>query len=264
MRSSDQKEPVPKWQMSAENAEEYTRSLGQIMSGGWRQIALAQKLGVPQALDLTTDAWVRERIGGYVRLGLDERQEAAKELTDPNGDFHLTQRQAAEVLGVGKGTIQRDLQDGPSGPVDVAALRGDADDDGPDDAPEDGVAYCADCGEPHDDDEPCPEIEDYGRRSAPGQAEQPTIGEILGDDLGTFDDTGLAEEMAATRRQQRAAGLLIEMLYFAENLPPEVMTEGIRPDHLPTIAAELGVVLRWIERAYIFAHDPRTQIRRVP
>src|SRR4051794_36628421 len=89
--------PADSWRMSAEDAEEYTRALGQIMSGGWRSIALAQRLGVPAAIGMTTDAWVRERIGGYVRLGLDERREAVKELTDRDGEFHLSQRQAAEV-----------------------------------------------------------------------------------------------------------------------------------------------------------------------
>jgi hypothetical protein len=34
--------------MNRQDAEEYTLSLGQIIAGSWRQIALAQKLGVPK------------------------------------------------------------------------------------------------------------------------------------------------------------------------------------------------------------------------
>src|SRR4029453_4856961 len=90
--------------------EEYTRALGQVMSGGWRQIALGQKLGVPDALGMTTEAWVRERIGGHVRLGLDERREGVKELTDPEGEVPLTPRQAPGVVGGGVGAVKSDLR----------------------------------------------------------------------------------------------------------------------------------------------------------
>lgn len=106
------------WQIAAEDAEEYTQALGQIMSGGWRQIALAKRMGVPQALGMTVEAWVSERIGGYVRLGLDERREAVKELTDPKGEFRLSNREAADVLGIGKDTVRRDLMDGADAPLD--------------------------------------------------------------------------------------------------------------------------------------------------
>lgn len=124
------------WRMSAEDAEEYTRALGQIMSGGWRQIALGQRLGVPQALGMTTDAWVRERIGGYVRLGVDERREAVKELTDEHGEFQLSGRQAAEVLGIGEATVRRDRRPAPDDARDEVAPEEDADDGASDDAGE--------------------------------------------------------------------------------------------------------------------------------
>ncbi len=36
--------------MNKDDAEEYTQSLGQVVGGAWRQIALAKRLGVPKAL----------------------------------------------------------------------------------------------------------------------------------------------------------------------------------------------------------------------
>lgn len=104
--------------MSPEDAEEYTQSLGMITTGVWRQIAWAQRQGVPDAMGLTTEQWVRTHLGGYQRLPIEERREAVQELTAPEdeGGMGLSQRKAGEVLGVGKGTVQRDL-DGPNGPA---------------------------------------------------------------------------------------------------------------------------------------------------
>ena len=48
--------------MTREEAEEYTLSLGQVFSAGWRFILLAQKQGIPQALGMTTQEWVRDRL----------------------------------------------------------------------------------------------------------------------------------------------------------------------------------------------------------
>jgi hypothetical protein len=93
--------------ITPENAEEYTQALGQITAGAWRQIALAERLGVPAALGLSTREWVDQRLGGYVRLSISERREAVAELT--SGEDALSIRGAAEVLGVGKSTVERDL-----------------------------------------------------------------------------------------------------------------------------------------------------------
>lgn len=49
--------------ISAEDAEEYTSSLAQIHAGSWRQILWADRQGIPEALGMTTEAWVRERLG---------------------------------------------------------------------------------------------------------------------------------------------------------------------------------------------------------
>lgn len=98
--------------MSAEDAEEYTQALGQIVAGGWRQIALGRRLGVPEALGISTPEWVEQRLGGYVKLSLDERRQAAKELIAPpeEGGQGLSTREAAEVLGVSNFTVSTDVR----------------------------------------------------------------------------------------------------------------------------------------------------------
>lgn len=92
--------------MTPDAAREFTDALGQIHQGGWRLVLHAMREGVPAALGLTTREWVGQ-LGGYVRLPLEERREAARELVGPEG---LTQRDAADVLGVGLGTVNSDVQ----------------------------------------------------------------------------------------------------------------------------------------------------------
>lgn len=99
--------------MKSEDAEEYTQALGQVVAGGWRQIALGQRLGVPKALGLEVDEWVKQRLGGYVRLSVEERKAAAFELKDQG----YSTREIGAVLGAGKSTAARDLSapDGTTG-----------------------------------------------------------------------------------------------------------------------------------------------------
>src|SRR5215204_762790 len=93
--------------MDKQDAEEYTQSLGQIVSGSWRQIALAERLGVPKALGFSsTRDWVDQRLGGYVKTSIPERREAVVELTAEG----LSQRKIAAVLGVDEGTIRNDVR----------------------------------------------------------------------------------------------------------------------------------------------------------
>lgn len=105
--------------MKPDDAEEYTQALGQVVAGGYRQVALGERLGVPRALGLSTRDWVEQRLGGYVRMSLPERREAVAELTAEG----MTQREVADVLGVSQKTVDRDL--GPesydSGPEPVHA-----------------------------------------------------------------------------------------------------------------------------------------------
>lgn len=98
--------------MNVDDAEEYTQALGQVTAGSWRQILLGDRLGVPQALGLSTKEWVERRLGGYIRMSITERKEAIKELAADD----LTQRKIAEVLGVGMATVNRDLKPDPPVP----------------------------------------------------------------------------------------------------------------------------------------------------
>jgi hypothetical protein len=91
-------------QMRPEDAEEYTQALRQVVAGGWRQIALGRRLGVPEALGLTTEAWVNERLGGYVRLHAPERRDAVAVLTAEG----MSNVAIGEVLGVDERTVRRD------------------------------------------------------------------------------------------------------------------------------------------------------------
>lgn len=112
--------------VSRDDAEEFTAGLGHTAAGMWRLVAFGVKLGVPKALGLTPTEWVEDRLGGYVRLAVPERRAAAAELADDG----LTQREIAEVLGVGKGTVDRDLHDrapnGASGADDQDSSAADA------------------------------------------------------------------------------------------------------------------------------------------
>jgi phage N-6-adenine-methyltransferase len=92
--------------VSIEDAEEYTQSLAQIFSGSWRQVLWADRQGIPDALGLSTQEWVTQRLGGYVRLAIDERREAVAELVAEG----LSQRDIADVLGVDAATVNRDLR----------------------------------------------------------------------------------------------------------------------------------------------------------
>jgi hypothetical protein len=91
--------------LSADDAEEYTQALGQVVAGGWRQVALGERLGVPNALGMSTREWVEDRLGGYVRMAIPERREAVAELAAEG----LSQREIADVLGVSHKTVDRDL-----------------------------------------------------------------------------------------------------------------------------------------------------------
>ena len=94
--------------MKRQDAEEYTQALGQIVAGGWRQVALGKRLGVPQALGLTVQEWVEQRLGGYVRMSVAERRDAVTELAEEG----CSQRGIAQVIGVTPATVNRDLKSG--------------------------------------------------------------------------------------------------------------------------------------------------------
>lgn len=91
--------------MDRVDAEEYTQALAQAVGASWRQVRLAQKLGVPKALGLQVDEWVKNRLGGYIRLEISERREAAKELSAEGAST----REIAAILGVSQKTADRDV-----------------------------------------------------------------------------------------------------------------------------------------------------------
>ena len=90
--------------ISAEDAEEFTQALGQVFGGGWRFIAWAERQGIPAAQGLSTEDWVRQRLGGHVRLAVSERREAVAEL----GSEDMSNRQIGAVLGIDETTVRRD------------------------------------------------------------------------------------------------------------------------------------------------------------
>lgn len=90
--------------LSRDDAEEYTQALGQVVAGGWRQVALGERLGVPAALGLSTREWVEQRLGGYVRLSIPDRREAVAELAEQG----MSTRRIGGVLGVDNATVHRD------------------------------------------------------------------------------------------------------------------------------------------------------------
>lgn len=93
-------------QITTVDASEYTESLKQIWAGSWRAVLLAERMGVPKAMNLSTREWV-ESLGGYVKLSIPERREAAKELIEQEG---MSTREAAAVLGVDDKTVRNDLK----------------------------------------------------------------------------------------------------------------------------------------------------------
>lgn len=95
------------------DAEEFSQSLEQIGEGWFRQLALGIKLEIPEALNLTRREWA-DRIGVKVRNRA-ERINIGIELAAEG----LSNREIADVVGVGHSTINRDLS-GPNGPSSEA------------------------------------------------------------------------------------------------------------------------------------------------
>jgi hypothetical protein len=92
--------------LTKEQAEEYTQSLGQIVAGSWRQIALAHDLGVPQALGMSLDEWVEKRLGGYIRQSIPERRQAVLQMQQDEG---RSMQEIGAILGVDRSTVWRDV-----------------------------------------------------------------------------------------------------------------------------------------------------------
>lgn len=94
-----------KQRITEQEAQDYTEGLGSVLKGSWQLIKNATDLGVPEALGMETEEWVREKLGGYTRLPREERRQAALELKEDG----YTTRETAEVLGVDHSTIVKDI-----------------------------------------------------------------------------------------------------------------------------------------------------------
>jgi len=98
--------------MNETGAREYSESLGQIFDGGYRQAAWADKQKIPKALGLTMREWVYQYLGGYVRMSVEQRTEAIKELASEGA----TTSGIARILGADKNTVKAALGQGPPKP----------------------------------------------------------------------------------------------------------------------------------------------------
>jgi hypothetical protein len=87
-------------------AEEFTQGIGQIAGGTYKLVSSAVKFGVPKALEMSTEEWVKNHLGGYVQLSIEERREAVKELLE---DGH-SQREVASIIGVDERSVRRDKE----------------------------------------------------------------------------------------------------------------------------------------------------------
>jgi hypothetical protein len=98
--------------LTREEAEEYTKNLGQVTVGNYGLMEFAMhNLGVPESLGMTNEEWVQERLGGYVRWGVEQRREAIRGLMQPdeNGKTRPATK-IAEILGISAVTVRRDMQ----------------------------------------------------------------------------------------------------------------------------------------------------------
>jgi transposase len=91
--------------VSVKDAEEFTQTLEGIGDNWWRQILLGKKMGVPESLGLTLNGWINERIGGTIRLSIEDRRQAVEELKAEG----LNQKDIGKVLGVTDRTVRNDL-----------------------------------------------------------------------------------------------------------------------------------------------------------
>jgi hypothetical protein len=86
-------------------AEELTQAVGQSTSGAWRTIASLKALGVPKALGLTNEQWLKKYLGNYIQLAVAEQYDVLAAAKAAG----LSNREIAKVAGVDESTIRKDL-----------------------------------------------------------------------------------------------------------------------------------------------------------
>lgn len=105
---------MAKARLTAEEAEEYTRGLGHVAVGNYELMEFARNtLRVHEALDMSFDQWVTERLGGYVRRSVDDRRRAVATLSgakSEGGYYERPAREVAEILGIAEVTVHRDRE----------------------------------------------------------------------------------------------------------------------------------------------------------
>lgn len=96
--------------ISLDDALEYSESLAQIGQGWYRQIAWAFRQDIPEKLGLGRREWA-QKFHGYLALPIPDRRAAVAELAAEG----MSTREIADALGVGKSTVDRDLNPVPDG-----------------------------------------------------------------------------------------------------------------------------------------------------
>lgn len=91
--------------MKREDAEEFTQSLGKVVGGAIGLIEYADRQGIPKALGMKLPEWVDKYLGGYAKLGREERLKKISEYKEEG----LSNRRMAERLGVDPQTVANDL-----------------------------------------------------------------------------------------------------------------------------------------------------------
>lgn len=92
--------------MNPEAAEKFTQSIERSGEGFFGFIQWAHDNGVPKALGYgSTKEWVNKRVGGYIKIDIEERRGRTKAL-EADG---YTQEQTAEILGVSQSTVSNDI-----------------------------------------------------------------------------------------------------------------------------------------------------------
>lgn len=98
--------------LSRDEAEEYTRNIGQVAVGNFGLMEFAKNvLHVPEALGLSFDEWVQERLGGFVRMSVEQRRKAVANLSgekSEGGYYAKTATEVAELLGISETTVKDD------------------------------------------------------------------------------------------------------------------------------------------------------------
>ncbi|WP_156687064.1 hypothetical protein [Mycobacterium sp. Marseille-P9652] len=106
--------------MNPEEAEEFTKGLDQIVSGVWRQVDEGARLGVPQALGLSTSEWAQTRLGKSPAADAQAPPQAAEDaapLHAEEGGRHQLVTDGASAsrgeLQLRQGTARRNVRRGP-------------------------------------------------------------------------------------------------------------------------------------------------------